>query len=204
MTLTTSHLELLRARGRVAREGAPKGEAHRVELRGAVETWLRENEEKREDQPYLLRPGKLNQLKAARQKTLSSRGKGEALMATLTLLAAEGIATLQRTPGRGGRKGKWERWIEDSVVWMVEAGWISEGERGELVRKARLTANEYEIKEEPELRVLNLGEGRRSIARAVLKHYPTARVVGVDRRGFTWTGYQEGSVTAEVHHVWSQ
>ena len=79
-----------------------------MELRGAVETWLRENEEKREDQSYLLRPGKLNQLKAVRQKTLSSRGKGEALMATLTLLAAEGIATLQRTPGRGGRKGKWE------------------------------------------------------------------------------------------------
>ena len=95
MTLTTSHLELLRARGMVAREGAPKGEAHRVELRGVVETWLRENEEKREDQRHLLRPGKLNQLKAARQETLSSRRKGEALMATLTLLAAEGIATLQ-------------------------------------------------------------------------------------------------------------
>ena len=46
MTLTTSHLELLRARGRVAREGAPKGETHRVELRGTVETRLRENEEK--------------------------------------------------------------------------------------------------------------------------------------------------------------
>jgi hypothetical protein len=72
---------------------------------------------------------------------------------------------------------------------MVEAEWISEGERGELVRKARLTANEYEIKEEPELRVLNLGEGWRSIARAVPKCYPTARVIGVDKRGFTWTGY---------------
>ena len=133
MTLTTSHLELLRARGRVAREGAPKGEAHRVELRGVVETWLREKEEKREDQPYLLRPGKLNQLKAARQETLSSRGKGEALMATLTLLAAKGIATLQRTPSKGKKRGKWDRWIEDSTEWMVEAGWISERERGELV-----------------------------------------------------------------------
>ena len=125
-------------------------------------------------QGMLLRPGKLNQLKAARQKTLSSRGKREALMATLTLLAAKGIATLQRTPSNGGKKGKWERWIEDSAGWMVEVGWISEGERGELVRKARLTANEYEIREEPELRVLNLGEGWRSIAKAVLKYYPTA------------------------------
>jgi hypothetical protein len=58
--ITTSHLELLRARGRVAKEAAPKGDAHRVELRGAVETWLRENEGKREDRPYWLRPGKLN------------------------------------------------------------------------------------------------------------------------------------------------
>jgi hypothetical protein len=40
MTLTTSHLELLRARGRVAREGAPKGEAHRVELRGHYNSTL--------------------------------------------------------------------------------------------------------------------------------------------------------------------
>ena len=75
--------------GRSAEGRGPQSGAG--ELRGAVETWLRENEERREDQPYLLRPGKLNQLKAARQKTLSSRGKGEALMATLTLLAAEGI-----------------------------------------------------------------------------------------------------------------
>ena len=51
-------------------------------------------------------------------------------------------------------------------------------EEGELVRKARLTASEYEIGGEPELRVLNLGEGWRSIAKAVLKHYPTARVGG--------------------------
>ena len=48
------------------------------------------------------------------------------------------------------------------------------GQRGELVWKARLTANEYEIGGEPELRVLNLGEGWRSIAKAVLKYYPTA------------------------------
>ena len=87
---------------------------------------------------------------------------------------------------------------------MVRAGWIAEGEREELVRKARVTATEYEVKGEPELRVLNLGEGWRSIAKAVLKHYPTARVVGVDKRGFTWTGYQEGYITAEIMHDWNQ
>ena len=69
---------------------------------------------------------------------------------------------------------------------------------------ARKTADEHEIKDEPEILTLNLGEGWRSIAKAVLKKYPTARVVGVDRRGFTWTGYVRGYITAEVHHDWSQ
>ena len=167
-------------------------------------TWLKENEERKGEQPYLVRPGKLNQLKGARQKTLSSRGKGAALMATMTLLAAEGVATLQRTPSKGKKKGKWTKWIEDSTEWMVGAEWIAEGEREELTKKARLTADAYEITSEPELRVLNLGEGWRSIAKAVLKCYPTARVVGVDRRGFTWTGYVDGYITAEVMHDWNQ
>jgi hypothetical protein len=43
-------------------------------------------------------------------------------MASLTLLAAEGVATLQRTPSKGNKKGKWGSWIEDSVSWMKTAG----------------------------------------------------------------------------------
>ena len=70
-------------------------------------------------------------------------------MATMTLLAAEGIATLQRTPSKGKKKGKWSKWIEDAAEWMVGAEWIVEGEREELVRKARLTASKYEIDGEP-------------------------------------------------------
>jgi hypothetical protein len=123
-------------------------------------TWLKENEEKKGDQPYLVRPGKLDQLKGARQKTLSSRGKGAALMATMALLAAENVATLQRTPSKGKERGKWDLWIEDSAEWMVREGWIAEEEREELVRKARLTADAHEIRGEPELRVLNLGGWR--------------------------------------------
>ena len=34
--------------------------------------------------------------------------------------------------------------------------------------------------------------------------YLTARVVGVGRRGFTWTGFEGGYITTEVHHDWSQ
>ena len=38
----------------------------------------------------------------------------------------------------------------------------------------------------------------------MLKKQPTARVVGVDRRGLTWAGFERGYVTAEVHHDRSQ
>ena len=129
----------------MTQEGALEGEAHRVELRDSIVAWLKENEDKKGDQPYLGRPGKPNQLKAARQKTLNSRGKGTALMATLTLLAAEGVATLKRTPSKGKKRGKRDWWIEDSVNWMVGAKWIAEGDREELVGKVRLKASEYMI-----------------------------------------------------------
>jgi hypothetical protein len=36
MTLTTSHLELLRARGIAALQDGAKGKSHRVELRGSI------------------------------------------------------------------------------------------------------------------------------------------------------------------------
>ena len=206
MTLTTGHLELLRARGIAAQslgvEG--NGRSHRIELRGSVTTWLIENEEKVEGQPFLLRPGKMNQLKASRQKTLSTKGRRSALMATLTLLASEGVATLQRTPSKGSKRGKWTWWIEDSVTWMEEAGWLQEGEAVSVLASARAMADAHELKGDPELLVLNLGEGWRSIAKAVLKKYPAARVVGVDRRGFTWTGFKTGYITSEVHHDWAQ
>ena len=71
-----------------------------------------------------IRPGELNQLEAARQKALSSRGKGAALMATLALLAAKGVATLQRTPSKVEKRGEWDMRIEGSVGCMVRAGWI--------------------------------------------------------------------------------
>ena len=206
MTLTTCHLELLRARGHAAQISGPEaqGKSHRLELRGSITTWLEENEERAEGKPYLLRPGKLNQLKASRQKTLSQKGRRAALMATLTLLAVEGIATLQRTPSKGNKQGKWMSWIEDSVKWMIGAGWLEEKEGESVSVAARETADAHEIKDEPEVLVLNLGEGWRSIAKAVLKKYPKGRVVGVDRRGFTWTGYKVGYITAEVHHDWTQ
>ena len=106
----------------------------------------------------------MNQLKASRQKTLSTKGRRSALMATLALLASEGVATLQRTPSKGNKQVKWGSWVEDSVSWMKTAGWLEEGEAESVMVAAKKTADEHEIKGEPEIRVLNLGGGWRSIA----------------------------------------
>ena len=76
---------------------------------------MTEDKERVEGQPYLLRPGKMDQLKASRQQTLSTKDRRSTLMATLTLLASGGIATLQRTPSTDNKQGKWVSWIEDSV-----------------------------------------------------------------------------------------
>ena len=107
------------------------------------------------------------------------KGRRSTLMASLTLLASKGVATLQCTPSKGNKKGKWVSWIEDSVSWMQTAGWLEEGEAESVTVAARKTADEHKIKDEPEILTLNLGEGWRSIANAVLKKYSTARVVGV-------------------------
>ena len=87
---------------------------------------------------------------------------------------------------------------------MKTSEWLEEAEAEGVLLAARETADEHEIKGEPEIRVLNLGAGWRSIATAMLKRYLTVRVVGVDRRGFTWTGFERGYITTEVHHDWSQ
>jgi hypothetical protein len=87
---------------------------------------------------------------------------------------------------------------------MQIARWLEEGEAESAMAAAMETADEHEIKGEPEILTLNLGEEWRSIAKPVLRKYPTARVVGVGRRGFAWTGFVRGYITAEVHHVWPQ
>ena len=104
MVLKASHLELLRARGIAAQREEARGRSHRIELRGSIVAWLEENEERVAGQPFLLRPGKLNQLKAARQKTLSTRGRGPALMATLALLALAQVISSSAGLWHAGRQ----------------------------------------------------------------------------------------------------
>ena len=90
MHLRQSDIELLKVKGEAALRLRPMGQAHRVEMRGGVLAWLKENEETTRGGTYLLRPGKLTQLKAARKRTASTRGGPTAILAAIVELAAEG------------------------------------------------------------------------------------------------------------------
>lgn len=201
MHLRPEHMELLRAKGLTAMGLRPQGSAHKVELKGSVSVWLKENEETKGG-VYVIRPGKLTQLKNARKHATSSRGGTQALMATITLLSAEGTATLQQRPNRPANKGKWDSWVEDSVQWMVDHEWLGEEEAEEVKDKALKTAKQHEVLGYTVL-ALNLGEGWRSVARGIEAVFPGALVVGADRRGFTWVGAVVGHITAEIEHDWS-
>ena len=68
--------------------------------------------------------------------------------------------------------------------------------------KALSTAQQHEVSKDTTL-VLNLGEGWRSVARGVEAVFPGARVVGADKRRFTWVEAIVGRITAELKHDWS-
>ena len=201
MYLQPEHTELLTVKGLAAMGQVPMGAAHRVEIVQSVSAWLKENEEQKGG-VHVIRPGKWTQLKGARKKLAASRGGADALLAAVTLLSAEGKATMQQRPNRPANKGKWDSWVEDSVKWMVEHDWVSSEEAGSLSAKALSTAQQHEVKERTIL-VLNLGEGWRSVGRGVEEAFPGAVVVGADRRGFTWVGTVVGKITAELQHDWS-
>ena len=120
MAITEEESAMLVANTRAEFGEIPKGRAHRIEMVGTVRTWIEENEEEVAPGVYLVRPGKLNQLKAAKKKTAQTRGGSMAIIATIVELASEGSATLQQTPNKAYRQGKWEEWIPDTVEWMVQ------------------------------------------------------------------------------------
>ena len=111
-----------------------------------------------------MRPGKWKQMKDAKKKLIARRGGVDALVATVTLLSAQGKATMQQRPNKPANKGKWDSWVEDSVEWMVQHEWLTVEEAVGLSAKALSTAQQHEVSKYTTL-VLNLGEGWRSVAR---------------------------------------
>ena len=109
MFFKAEHTELLRAKGLAAMGQRPEGTAHKVELTQSVSEWLKENEEQKGGSGgvYVIRPGKWNQMKDAKKKLIAKRGGVDALVATVTLLSAQGKPrcnndrTSQRTKGSG-------------------------------------------------------------------------------------------------------
>ena len=84
-----------------------------MELRGSVVTLLREDEEKRGDQPYLPRPGKLSQLKAARTEDVAQQRQRRSV---------DGDPDATRCRGDSDAAGNTEQGEEDGEVEPVDKG----------------------------------------------------------------------------------
>ena len=68
---------------------------------------------------YVIRPGKWKQMKDAKKKLIARRGGVDALVATVTLLSAQGKATMQQRPNKPANKGKWDTWVEAQTSNLV-------------------------------------------------------------------------------------
>jgi hypothetical protein len=172
-------------------------------MKSAVLTWLHENEELAPGQTvFRVRPGKLTQLKNARKKTAQSRGGPMAILAAIVLLSADGEAVLERRPNKAHNRKSWDTWIADATQWMVQQGWLTDSE-AERTSEAAKAQHSHHSNAAPTLKILNLGEGWRSVGWKLGQlRGGDVQVTGVDRRDFTYTGTEQGTIIAEVKHNW--
>ena len=203
MHLSEENMAMLRAKGEAALGTGPRGVADKLEMTGSVYAWLVENEETNQQGAFVIRPGKLTQLKNARKDGARKKGGQPAIMAAIVLLGAQGEATLMMDPNKARNRGTWDTWIEDSVEWMLTNGWISEAQAPGITELAIQTKQTHARPHAPTMWALNIGEGWRSVGRHIASIVPGAHIAGADRRGFTYTGTAMGHITAEIQHDWS-
>ena len=116
-------------------------------------------------------------------------------MATIVELASEGTVTLQQTPNKTHRRGKWANWIEDTVQWMDKR---LRSRRNDT--KGKGDEREIHSNDKTNDASLNLGEGRRAVGRAIANLIPGAHIAGADRRDHTYTGTLHGTITTKLKH----
>jgi hypothetical protein len=200
--LSAEERAILAAREDAAWAGGEREQrqAHCAEVTGAVMTWITENEEPQKEGPWELRPQKLSQMMAAKKAMAKPRGGRKAIYAALTKLTMEGKIRLTETPNKsnnGSDRGGWKEWKEEMIDWMLEQRWVSEEGAGAM-REAVGKVREQHQRGKQHIAV-DMGEGWGSVRRA-LQALPGVKVIGIDRRGHTYTGVKHGVITAAVHH----
>jgi hypothetical protein len=203
--LGEGELLLLRARGLVAWEGTPAQvtAVHRREVTGAVRTWLLENEERQKQGPIRVREQKMRQMQAAKKKMASTRGGRMAVYAAMTILTAQQEATLTFWPTEQHSHAPWLSWVRDSVEWMrTDGGWMTDDEAADTLLAATTTHKHY-VRVREHL-IVDLGEGWRGVGNAIAERFEDTQVVGVDRRGHTYTGSKQGVIISAVKHDFTE
>lgn len=166
-----------------------------------MRTWIRENEEARTEGPVILREAKFRQMLSAKKGTAKSRGGREAIYAALAVLTADGLVILESCPRKRNNKGDRTEWVREAVEWMEKEGWMPNGDERRMTRRKAEEANQMTVgKRRGKHLVIDIGEGWGSVRNAVREMEEDVTSIGVDRRGFTYTGTRDGVITAAVTH----
>ena len=115
----------------------------------------------------------------------------------MTILTANNEAVLTFCPKAQYKKGPWERWMSDSTEWMT-GKWLTSQE-AESTLEAATTNSVKQVLRQKHL-IVDAGEGWRGVGNAIAQQFPDTQVVGVDRRGHTYTGQKQGVITSAVDH----
>jgi hypothetical protein len=184
-------------------------EANREDATGAIKSWMHLNEEPEKAGFQTLRTEKREALRTSRRNLFSRLGGVEAMYAALALLTREGSVLMEQDRGSGGRRRSGGTWIEESLTWARDRGWLLQGTK--TLENLKQKAMQEQVKMRAQWtpregtgqhKVLDVRAGWGSIGIAVSQMQEGCSTVGLDRaldtEGFLELIQLHGQVTSRL------
>ena len=126
--------------GDVDAAATARAQGDREEATSTVETWMDEHDEAGREGVRPLRPERLKSMQAARCRVWKRLGGADAMWAALAVMVLEGRVVPLVDRGAGGVVGQRGDWIQKSIGWAEDAGWLypQEGQGAAQRAQARL------------------------------------------------------------------
>ena len=181
-----------------------KSLADREKAVSAAAGWMDQNEEQARNGVKVMRPEKIDKMRRDRKGMWAKLGGIEAMWAAIAIMVLLGMAVPLTDRGAGGVREQRARWVEESIVWAENAGWLYAEEKARAAERARQRL--AEMRERMVTRegrptghaILDMGEGWGSIGIAAAEMKEGCYTVGVDRAVNLDQGSKYGRVTAKV------
>ena len=181
-----------------------KSLADREKAVSAAASWMDQNEEQARNGVKVMRPEKMDKMRRDRKGMWAKLGGIEAMWATVAIMVLLGMAVPLTDRGAGGVREQRANWVEESITWAENAGWLYAEEKARAAERARQRLTE--MREKMVTRegrptghaILDMGEGWGSIGIAAAEMKEGCYTVGVDRAVNLDQGSKYGRVTAKV------